>query len=307
MSGVVWAALAGITFGVFQSVNRLALVELDVIASTFVQLLACTGFLLVALLIQGTEQVDALTIEAIAAFGIAGLIHFLGGWTLLNLSQKRIGAARTSPLLATTPLFGAALAAATLHEIPSGLELIGVGLIVAGVYTSQIERLRSVRIAAAVGSAGAPAETPEHPPLRSSVYGLGTALTWAVSPLFIRRGLEDVDDPILGVTIAIVAATAAFAIVLVARGHPVFASASRSALTWKVLGGVLVGIGTWGRWYALSLEPVAVVLGLGLLTVPTVMMLAPVIAGRHLERVTRTILGGSALVVSGALLLILRG
>lgn len=306
MNGVVWAALAGIAFGVFQSVNRLALVELGVIASTFVQLLACTAFLLVALAIQGAEHLDALTAGAIAAFAIAGLIHFLGGWTLLNLSQKHIGAARTSPLLATTPLFGAALAAVALDEIPDALELVGVGLIVAGVYASQIERLRSVRVAAAVG-AGATAGMQEHPPLRSSVYGLGTALAWAISPIFIRRGLEDVDDPILGVTIAVVAATAAFAVVLVARGDPVLPPVSRRALLWKVLGGLLVGAGTWGRWYALSLEPVAVVLGLGLLTVPTVMVLAPVFAGRHLERVTPSILGGSALVVGGALLLILRG
>jgi drug/metabolite transporter (DMT)-like permease len=305
MSGVVWAALAGILFGVFQSINRLALVELDVIASTFIQLLACTAFLIVALLVQGTEQLDALTVGSVATFAVAGVIHFLGGWTLLNMSQKRIGAARTSPLLATTPLFGAVIAAITLDELPDAVELAGVVLIVIGVYVTQIERLRAARVPAAVGAAGA--GPPAHPPLRASAFGLGTALSWAVSPVFIREGLEDVDDPVLGVTIAVVAATVAFAIALAVRGGPVFASASRRSLTWKVAGGLLVGIGTWGRWYALSLEPVAVVLGLGLLTVPTVMVLAPVIAGRHLERVTPTILGGAALVVAGALFLIVRG
>lgn len=306
MSGVVWAALAGILFGLFQSINRLALVDLDVIASTFVQLLACTAFLFVALLVQGTDQLDALTVGSVATFAVAGVIHFLGGWTLLNLSQKRIGAARTSPLLATTPLFGAAIAAVTLDELPDALELVGVALIVAGVYVTQIERLRAVRVAAPVGG-GAAAGAAEHPPLRYSAFGLGTALAWAISPIFIRRGLEDVDDPILGVTIAVLASTLAFALILAIRGHAVFASATRSALAWKVVGGLLVGMGTWGRWYALSLEPVAVVLGLGLLTVPTVMLLAPVIAGRHLERVTRTILGGAGLVVAGALVLIVRG
>lgn len=300
MSGLVWAAIAGVLFGVFQSINRMALVELDVIASTFVQLLACSAFMVIALLVQGTDQLDALAVGSVTNFAVAGVIHFLGGWTLLNMSQKRIGAARTSPLLATTPLFGAAVAALTLDEYPDAVEFVGVGLIVAGVYVTQLDRLRAAR-------APAGAEGPAHPPLRFSLFGLGTALAWAVSPTFIRRGLEDVDDPVLGVTIAVVAATAAFAVALAIRGGPVFASASRRSMSWKLAGGVLVGAGTWGRWYALTLEPVAVVLSLGLLTVPTVMLLAPAIAGRVLEPVTTTVLLGAALVVGGAFLLIVRG
>jgi drug/metabolite transporter (DMT)-like permease len=305
VSGVIWAAVAGVLFGVFQSVNRLALVELDVLASTFVQLLACTAFMLVALLVQGTEHVGDLSPGSVSLFAVAGVIHFLGGWTLLNLSQKRIGAARTSPLLATTPLFGMAIAAITLDELPDAVELVGIALIVGGVYVTQLDRLRSARVPAPVGGGGEAA--PAHPPARHLVFGLGTALAWAVSPTFIRRGLEDVDDPVLGVTIAVVASTMAFAVVLAARGGPVFASATRRSLAWKVSGGLLVGAGTWARWYALTLEPVAVVLGLGLLTVPTVMLLAPAIAGRVLEPVTATVLTGAALVVVGALLLILRG
>jgi len=307
MSGVVWAAIAGVLFGVFQSVNRLALVELDVIASTFIQLLACTAFMVVALLVRGTEHLGSLSAASLANFAVAGVIHFLAGWTLLNMSQKRIGAARTSPLLATTPLFGAAVAAVTLDEFPDAVEFVGVGLIVVGVYVTQLDRLRAARVPAAAGSAGSGEGPPANPPLRASIFGLGTAMAWAVSPIFIRRGLEDVDDPLLGVTIAVIAATIAFAIALALRGGPVFASASRRSLAWKLGGGLLVGVGTWARWYALSLEPVAVVLGLGLLTVPTVMLLAPAIAGRVLEPVTATVLLGAALVVGGALLLIVRG
>jgi drug/metabolite transporter (DMT)-like permease len=276
-------------------------------ASTFIQLLACTAFLGVALLVQGTEDLDSLTVGSVAMFSVAGVIHFLGGWTLLNTSQKRIGAARTSPLLATTPLFGAAIAAVTLDEYPDAVELVGVALIVAGVYATQHDRLRAARVPAAVGTAGAAPSEPVAPPLRDSVFGLGTALAWAVSPVFIREGLDEVDDPILGVAIAVLASTIAFAVVLLVRGGPVFASATRRSLSWKLVGGLLVGIGTWARWYALDLEPVAVVLGLGLLTVPTVMLLAPAIAGRILEPVTATVLLGAALVVAGALTLIVRG
>ncbi len=69
---------------------------------------------------------------------------------------------------------------------------------------------------------------------------------------------------------------------------------------------MLVGLSIWTRWYALSLVPVAVVLGLGLLSVPTVILLAPLLVGQHLERVTARVVGGSGVVLAGALVLILR-
>jgi drug/metabolite transporter (DMT)-like permease len=307
MSGVVAAAIAGLLFGVFQVVNRAALVEMDVLPSTFIQLLASSAFMLVALIVQGTEGVSSLSASGVANFTLAGLIHFLGGWTLLNMSQKRLGAAKTSPLLATTPLFGTFLAAVALDEVPGAVPLAGVALIVVGVYVTQIKSIPAARVPATIGAERIDDGSPPRPPMRASLFGLGAAFSWALSPIFIRRGLEDVDDPILGVTIAALAATVAFGVVVVVgrRGRSLVAS-SRSVLAWKVAAGLLVGVATWSRWYALGLTSVAVVLGLGLLTVPTVMVLAPVVSGKHLERITLSVVIGSAFVVGGALVLIVR-
>ena len=119
MSGVVWAAIAGILFGVFQAVNRQTLVRLDVVASTFIQLLVSSAVMIAALFVQGTDAIGELSVLSVTNFTLAGLIHFLGGWTLLNISQKRLGAARTSPLLAATPLFGTVLGIAVFGEIPA--------------------------------------------------------------------------------------------------------------------------------------------------------------------------------------------
>ncbi len=306
MSGVLWAAIAGVLFGVFQSVNRAALVELDVFASTFLQLLVASAFMVVALLIQGVDVVASAPGSAWVNFTIAGLVHFLIGWTLINLSQKRLGAARTSPLLATSPLFGTLIAAATLDETPSAVELAGIALIVAGVYVAQLERARRVPV-----PAGAAAPSTEHrheATFRASLFGLGAALAVSVSPIFIRRGLEDVDNPVLGVTIGVVVATIAYGLVLLARRPRArLLSASRRALSWKAVAGVLVAFGTWTRWYALGRTSVAAVLALALLSVPTVIVLAPMAAGRHLEPITAPIVAGSAFVVAGALVLIATG
>jgi hypothetical protein len=84
-------------------------------------------------------------------------------------------------------------------------------------------------------------------------------------------------------------------------------AASRSSIAWKAVAGILVGVATWARWYALSLTAVAVVLSLALLSVPTVLFLAPIVAGRHLERITVPVVIGSAFVVGGSLVLITQG
>jgi MYXO-CTERM domain-containing protein len=308
MSGVAAAAISGVTFGVFQVVNRSALVEMDVLASTFIQLAASSVFMLTVLMVQGTPGVSTLSASAVGNFTIAGLIHFLGGWTLLNMSQKRLGAARTSPLLATTPLFGTFLAAVALDEVPGIVPLGGVALIVAGVYLTQLDRVRALRVAASTGGVETNGDGGPDASWWLPLLGVGAAFSWALSPIFIRRGLEEVDDPILGVTIGILAAMVSFGVVvLVARRGRSLTASSRRALVWKVVAGFLVGLATWSRWYALGLAPVAAVLGLGLLTVPIVLVLAPLVSGRHLERITAPVLAGSSFVVGGALVLILRG
>ena len=295
MTGVLWAAVAGIGFGLFQSVNRAALRGMDAYASTFLQLLVSAVILAVAsLATQDLGRLAAAPASAWWSFSAAGLVHFLAGWTLLNLSQKRLGAARTSPLLATAPLFGVVIAALTIHELPGVPALAGVALIVGGVYLIELDRLRRA------GGAGPDAGW------TASLFGLGTALCWAVSPILIRQGLRGLPSPLLGVTIGLVAATLAYGLLLLPGGRRRLA-ASREALAWKLAAGILVGVSTWSRWYAVALVPVAVVLGLGLLSVPTVMAAAPLLVGRQLEPITPPVLAGSALVAGGALVLIAGG
>jgi drug/metabolite transporter (DMT)-like permease len=293
MTGVLWAAVAGVGFGLFQSVNRASIEDLDVYRSTFIQLVVSAVILSVATtLSEDLTRLRSIPAGALANFAVAGMVHFFVGWTLLNASQKRLGAARTSPLIATTPLFGAVIAAITLGETPSVVTVIGIATIVAGVYVVALGRrgTRSMR-------------------WRDSVYGLGTATCWAISPIFIRRGLERFDRPLAGVTIGVLAAVAVYGVAMLIRGRHATptASASRTAMTWKLGAGVLVGFSTWTRWYAFSLAPVAVVLGLALLSVPTVMVMAPLLVGRDHERVTRPVVMGASLVVAGALVLIANG
>lgn len=290
MTGVLWGAASGLGFGLFQSVNIRAVRQLDdAYLSTFLQIAVAALVLICVCAVAGDLSfVGDLNAWAVASFALAGLIHFLLGWTCLNLSQDRIGAARTAPLLTTVPLWGIAIAAVTLGELPSAGALAGVAVMVAGaLVVSSPEEAAKIR-------------------RRDSLFALSTAFLWALSPIFTVQGLDEVDSPLLGVTVGVVASAVAYAVLLGAwpgareraRGAP------RSALALKAVGGAIVALATWSRWVALDTSAVGVVLALSLLGVPVVLLLAPIVGGRQAERVDARVLVGAGLVIAGSLLLI---
>jgi drug/metabolite transporter (DMT)-like permease len=290
VSGAFWAAISGLGFGVFQTLNRRTVLGLDVYVSTFVQLLVAGVVLVVASVVSGdVAQLDGASTAGLAWFAGAGVLHFFGGWTFLSLSQKRIGAARTSPLVSASPVFGVGVAALTLHEWPTLAGLGGIAVVLVGVYLVALEKL---------GDAS-------RPPLGDAVYGLVTALCWSISPVFIKHALRGLDSPLLGVTIGMVCALSVYAGALAATGRRVRLAEGRVALAFQLAAGIFVGLSVWSRWYSLEDASVGVVLALSLLSVPVVTALSPVVIGRQLERITPRIVLGAALVVAGALLLVL--
>lgn len=289
MSGVLWATASGIGFGLFQSINRRAIRGIeDPYVSTFLQLSVATAILVVAsLLSQDLSQLGEASGEAIALFAVAGVIHFVLGWLLLNMSQMRIGASRTAPLITLTPLFGVVLAAITLGELPSVLVLAAIVPIMAGAW-----------LLASRGSGQVAID-------RDSIFAFGTAFMWALSAVLTVEALEGLDSPLLGVTLGLLAATATLGGALLARGSlGTIRSIARNTLALKVSAAVLVAFATWFRLLALDETDVAVVLATNLVGVPITLVLAPMMVGRHVEQADARIWFGGLLVVAGVLALI---
>jgi drug/metabolite transporter (DMT)-like permease len=292
MTGPLLAAAAGVGFGAFQTLNRRAVGGMqDAYLATFLQLLVAMLVLLAAS--AATEGLDPLRDAPAAAllwFAGAGLVHFFVGWTFLNMSQMRIGASRTSPLLATNPVWGALFAAVWLGEVPGAVSWIAVALIVAGALTVTLERVE---------------ETGWGVGWKAAVPGLAAAFAWSISPIFIKQGLEDMDSPLLGLTLGMAVALVAYAVALPLRPQVEGAVlGSLDALAFKLAAGIMVGLSVWARWESLDSAGIAVVLALGLLSVPVVLFASPLLMGRHLEKVTLPVWAGAGLVVGGALLLI---
>lgn len=126
---------SGIGFGLFQAFHRRTGRGIDPYWSTFTLLFVSSIILVVASLL--TEDVSLLRTapwQAYANFGLAGVIHFFGGWTFITLSQRAIGAARTGALIGASPLFGLVVGILFFAEIPSLPVLAGIVCLMAGVY-----------------------------------------------------------------------------------------------------------------------------------------------------------------------------
>jgi drug/metabolite transporter (DMT)-like permease len=285
----MWATASGLGFGVFQSLNRRAIRGIeDPYVSTFLQLAVATVVLVVASLAsEDLSRLGEASAATIGIFALAGIVHFVLGWLLLNVSQARIGASRTAPLITLTPLFGTALAVLIRGELPSAGALAAIAPIMVGAW-----------LLASRGS-GVAIE-------RDSVFAVGTAFMWSLSAVLTVEALQGLDSPLLGVTLGLLAATIALGGALVARGSFAIAvrSIARNTLALKGAAAVMVAFATWSRLLALDDADVAVVLAANLVSVPVVLVLAPVLVGRHLEQVDARIWAGGALVGGGILALI---
>jgi drug/metabolite transporter (DMT)-like permease len=288
VSGVLWATASGIGFGLFQSINRRAIRGIeDPYVSTFLQLFVATAILVVASL--ASEDLSRLADASgatIAIFALAGIVHFVLGWLLLNVSQARIGASRTAPLITLTPLFGIVLAAVTLGELPRAAALAAIVPIMVGAW-----------LLASRGG-GVAIE-------RDSIFAFGTTFMWALSAVLTVKALKGLDSPLLGVTLGLLAATAALGGALLARGSlGAIRSIARNTLALKLFAAVLVAFATWFRLLALGETDVAVVLATNLVAVPITLVLAPLVVGRHLEQADARVWLGGLLVAAGVLALI---
>lgn len=300
MAGLAPALLAGVGFAVFQTVNRRALTRVDVYRGTAALLAAgAVVLLLVAVATDGLALVRGATTASLLAFGAAGAIHFSLGWTLLGMSQVRLGAAGAGVVIGAVPLFGAVVAHLFLDE---PLSPVAVGGLVVGVI--------GVCVVAARGGV-----TVDHRRVVPGVLaGLGTAMCWAVSPLLIRAGLVGLPSPLVGASLGMAASAVVYAAAVAAwRRTPDRALEGRAGVDGATrvrlaLAGTAVSLAIWMQWTAFDRWPVASVLAVLQVTPLLVVLLAVRVGGDRLTpQGQRRAWVGAGLIVSGSLVLLTAG
>ena len=287
MGGAAWALFAGVSFGIFQAVNRRANQLIDPYRVTFALLLvAVVGLGIFSALTADLSMLSSAPVVSVLAFGAAGIIHFFFGWTFLSLSQQRFGAANTGVVTAATPLIGSLLAALVLDEALGPIALAAIALVSAGV----------ILIARRASDGDQRLTYPW--------FALAASLSWGTSPLFIRWGLDGLPSPVIGVTVGLAAAASLYAVVLASGRTPTSAGTPPEVRRWILIGGFLFAGAIAAQWTALDLVEVNVVVTLQQVATPVVVLVAPFIVGTAIERWTRRLIVGMVAVIAGSTMVI---
>jgi drug/metabolite transporter (DMT)-like permease len=284
----LWALVAAIGFAFLQVSNRKANQLLDAYRTAFGLLVAVEVVLLVRVVLLGDfSLLFAAPLSAVVIFGVTTLFHFVGGWTLLSLSQQTIGVARTGALVSSAPIIGTLVAAVALDE-PLTLAIAG-GVLLAVVGVALISLSGRV---------------PGSDEWRRPWFGLAVALIWGSTPLFIRLGLERFDQPVEGLTIGLASSVVVYALLLTVTGRwrrPVPATTVR----WITFGGICGAIAVSSQWLSFDLTTIAIAITIQQLSVLFVIALVPIMFRQPFERMNPRFFGGAVLVLMGAIIVLL--
>jgi drug/metabolite transporter (DMT)-like permease len=292
MSGVAWALVAAVAFAVTQIFNRKSNQLIDAYRTAF-GLLATAAVVLVVRAIATGEfaLLAAAPISSLTYFVLATFIHFVAGWTLIALSQQRIGVARSQALVGASPLVGAVLAAFVLEEAFTFPIAAGVVLAIAGVWMVSMSSDPSVK--------GTPWSIPW--------YALTVALLWGITPQLIRLGLRGLDSPLMGVTVGLMFTVPLHALLLTVakawRRGPIPAP----ALKWMALGGLAGALAIAAQWISYDRTSVAIAITVQQLAALVVVGLVPFVFREPIERVTIRLIAGAITMLAGSALVVLAG
>jgi drug/metabolite transporter (DMT)-like permease len=285
--GVLWALVAAVGFALLQASNRKANQHLDAYRTAFGLLVAVEVVLLARSVILGrVGLLFTAPASAVLIFGVTTLFHFVGGWTLLALSQQKVGVARTGALVSAAPIIGTLVAAIGLGEPLTTTIVAGVLLAVAGVALISLS------------GAGTDGEW------RRPWLGLTVALIWGSTPLLIRLGLEQFDHPVEGLTIGLATSVVVYAILLTLSGGWKGAIPG-TALHWVAFGGLCGAVAVSAQWLSFDLTTIAVAITVQQLSVLFVIALVPLMFRQPFERMNLRFFAGAAMVVAGACLVVL--
>lgn len=241
------------------------------------------SYWLVLVALRGTDALAALPAAAVGAFVLAGLVGTGVGRIASFAGIHRVGASINSAGISSRPLFATLLALVLLGEDVGAQVATGVVLLVAGVAVLSVSK---------GGDIGG-----WRP--RDLLLPLGAAAAFALADVVRRFGFTTTPATALqGVTLNETAGAVVLAAYLLARRRGDLRVSRRVAGVFAA-SGLLNAVSLLLFFVALDVGPVAVASSLIATTPLFTTLLAYLFLG-DLERVTRGVVAGGALVVVGA-------
>lgn len=236
-----------------------------------------------------------LTLTALAAFGVAGVLAMMLGRAFLYAGIDRIGASRAEPLKATQAIPAAAGGILLLGESATPVHLLGIVGIVLGV--------------AMIASERAPDGLTES--AEATRVGLGlvlaSALCFGLDGVIAKVGFAEGTPVFVAVAVKLLAGAAGFFLYLGWRNDLPAAEdlVSRDA-AWFAAAGLASALFLFAFYAGIEVAPVAVVVPV-MQTSPLLVAAISYLFLQRLERVTPRLVAGAALVVAGTIAITVSG
>jgi drug/metabolite transporter (DMT)-like permease len=133
---VTLALASALSWGFSAVLVRKGLAEMPTTTGTHVSLLAGLVFTAALVLIFERDELTSLSASAILTFALIGTLNFPLGRFFNYMSIGRLGVGRSTPILASAPLFAMILAVVFTGEELSLATLAGTALILSGLYVT---------------------------------------------------------------------------------------------------------------------------------------------------------------------------
>jgi uncharacterized membrane protein len=276
---------AALCFSIAHILIRRGLVESNAMTGAFISLSMSAVALWFAL--PFFAPLSALWQPAALIFVAAGIFAPGIGRTLSYVGIEKIGVARSVPIANSSPIFASVFAVIFLGETWVLQNVIGTSLVIGGVVLLSMAK-------------------PPRGEWRKLdvIYPLIGALAFGASTNLRKVGLGFIDIPLLGAAVtSLTAALFSFTLLQIQGGKRVF-KLNRKSAAWLFPAGLFNTTAMLSVFFALSHGKVVIVEPLVSSNPVTTLILTSIFL-RDVESLTRRVIMGAALTVSGTILVVL--
>ena len=281
---VLWALLASMCFGAGLVLSKRGLAQVDPTAGATISL--PTTCIILWLLAPFFLDLSGWNSHAALTFALTGLFFPVAATLLGFEANRRMGPGTAGALSGTTPVFASAGAIVFLGEHLTTSVVMGTLVVVAG--------------GALLSMGGRSA--PRHWPLLALAFPLGAAAVRAIAQNFTKGGFGFWNNPFAAVLIAYTASAILITLIHFFRGRRAV-DVPRATVPWFMAVGLCNGAAMLAMYLGLASGSVAVVSSIAA-TFPLFALAFGTVLLRN-EPITRQLLCGAALSVSGVALLLL--
>jgi drug/metabolite transporter (DMT)-like permease len=306
MLGAILGLISAVAFGANSIITRRGMLR---VSSNYVATLTVfTGpifFLIVGSMTGDLFKLRQMPLQAYLYLALSGITHFALGRTWGYKSIQLIGSNRSNIVTSLNPVVTIILAMIILRETITLIMGIGILCTLTGpLFILLKEKVISGAVQLKANPHGK--ELDRSTLYKGIFYGIGAAIFWGSSAIFIKLGLEHGGSSIAGSFIAYLSASIAIspsAFFSKDRREEIL-HGDKKSLKIALFSGLTSNIAQLSRYIAMGLAS-AIVVSLMQRTMPLWVLFFAFIFNRKYESFSRWVLLGNALIIMGTILILL--